>query len=166
MFVTHRHCMSLNLAVAAIAIALFAAGCCPSAPEIPHSSTQPTTRLTTGSPVEVFRTKVAHTGSILFRSFSGKEIGTDCDSDLKFLPDGTIKMAEYGYALQNYEGTYQLADDGTITMRLTRDDTSLLLERADGKNGFIFGNRGGATIPASAGSYWPFRPPVATVSKE
>ncbi len=94
----------------------------------------------------------------------------DSDTDLTFLPGGKAHMFEYGYAVSSYDGSYSIDDQGVVTMtfpkfgsawpkmQLRRDSQSLLLRPADPQTGFVFGNRGGATIPDGSGSYWPFRP--------
>ena len=42
-------------------------------------------------------------------------------------------------------------------MMLYRDGAAFMLRPADAQTDFVMGNRGGATIPGGAGSFWPFR---------
>ena len=94
----------------------------------------------------------------------------DGDTDLMFLPGGVAHMFEYGFAVSEYPGTYSVNAKGEVNTRfptfghpwpvmtLSRDATSLLLRPTGAGNGFMMGNRGGATILGGRGSYWPFRP--------
>jgi hypothetical protein len=101
-------------------------------------------------------------------------MGMDADTDLTFLPGGAVHMIEYGVGVSQYRGTYTVTPAGNVTakfptfghawppMTVRRDNISLLLLRTEGNDHFVMGNRGGTTIMAGQGSYWPFRPiPVA-----
>jgi hypothetical protein len=96
----------------------------------------------------------------------------DCDTDIELRPDGHAVLTEYGYAVRKYHGTYSTAaGNGTSeltlalngyrgtwpTMSVYVDESEILLIPAKGPTGFVFGNRGGATVPGDAGSFWPFR---------
>jgi hypothetical protein len=93
----------------------------------------------------------------------------DNDTEITFFASGAAHMFEWGFALASYSGRYRIQSDGRITvqfkdfdkgwpdMMLERDATSLLLRPIRSDAGFVMGNRGGATMPDSAGSYWPFR---------
>lgn len=117
---------------------------------------------------------ISSQGSVTFRSFNGKWIGMDCDTDLTFLPNGSIHMFEYGFAVSGYRGTYTMNSVGQVTVQLPtfrgpwplmlmqKDSTSLLLMPAQNVNGIVMGNRGGATVVGGKGEYWPFRPVDAT----
>jgi hypothetical protein len=121
------------------------------------------------TPADQFEGAIAKKGSVLFRSWNGKTIGTDCDTEITFFPGGNVEMVEYGIGVNHYTGNYAIAKDGKISaefkdfgqpwpvMILGQDTKGLVLRRADGKKGFIFGNRGGATVPGDAGTFWPFR---------
>jgi len=106
---------------------------------------------------------------VTFRSFGGKWIGMDGDTDLTFLPNGAVHMFEYGDAVTGYYGTYAFDPGGNITLQLPtfghgwpvmsmrKDATSLLFVAARDGNDLVMGNRGGATLAPTQGKYWPFR---------
>jgi hypothetical protein len=115
-------------------------------------------------------------GSITFRSWGGKWIGTDCDTEITFLAGHEVIMTEYGNGVSQSKGIYSTDPSGQIEIKLEKlrhDWPSMILER-DGISlrlrpekrgmGFIIGNRGGATMRDRQGSYWPFRP--VTVDEE
>jgi hypothetical protein len=107
--------------------------------------------------------------SVPFRSWNGKWIGTDCDTEIVLHRDGRVSLTEFGYGVDDYEGRFTIESDATITldlkdygsdwprMSLYKDESSLLLIPADGKAGFLFGDRAGATVPNDAGTFWPMR---------
>lgn len=111
---------------------------------------------------------------ILLQSWNGRWIGTDCDTNIELHADGNVVLTEYGYAISEYNGTYSIttAADGTASeltislkdypgtwpvMAVYTDLSELLLMPTEGSAEFLFGNRGGATVPGGAGSFWPFR---------
>jgi hypothetical protein len=119
--------------------------------------------------VSEFHDRIEKNSSITFRSWNGKAIRKDSDTEITFFANGVAHMFEWGYALTSYTGTYRIQSDGRISVQfnhfdndwpdmiLERDTTSLLLRPAKGDVGFVMGNRGGATMPGTGGSYWPFR---------
>jgi len=123
---------------------------------------------------EAFDAAFADSGGILFRSWDGRWIGMDSDSDIELHADGNAVLTEYGFAVSKFDGTYSItvAADGTASdlrlslkdyrgtwpvMAVYSDQSKLLLIPTDGSAGFVFGNRAGATVPDDAGSFWPFR---------
>jgi hypothetical protein len=152
-------CDALGLLMVFALVAL-AVGC-----ESPHPATQPSTK----AAISEFNDLLATRGRVAFLSWNGKWIGMDGDTDITFLPAGAVEMTEYGYSVRNYKGTYQLDGDGVISIQLDefksgwppmvleKDAKSLLLRPKDSDQGFVMGNRGGATVRAEDGSYWPFR---------
>ncbi len=112
---------------------------------------------------------IAARGSVTFRSWGGKWIGTDCDTDITFLPNQVAYMIEYGVGVKSYKATYSVDSTGQVTLRLKDfghkwpvmildlDAVSLRLRPTRG-GGLVMGNRGGATVIGGQGSYWPFRP--------
>jgi len=120
--------------------------------------------------VSNFNDRIAKDGLLTFRSWSGKLLRTDSDTEITFLPEQRVHMTEYGYVVNSYDGSYRIDASGEImtkfedfrhewpVMLLQQDSTSLLLRPKDPKVGFVMGNRGGATILGDQGSYWPFRP--------
>lgn len=117
-----------------------------------------------------FHDEIRRRGSLTFRSWNGRWIGMDGDTDLTFLPGGLVHMTEYGAGVTGYRGTYTVTPTGDVTanfptfgqpwtaMSVRRDTVSLLLVPVEGNDRFVMGNRGGATLTAGQGSYWPFRP--------
>jgi len=138
-----------------------------------HGTTNATTRPTTmpvasiDLPVIAFEDLLRRDGALTFRSWEGKRIGMDCDTDLRFFPGGKLEMVECGLGVVQYEGTYRLDFDGLLTtkfegydrwpvMRLGSDERSLVLSRSDGRRGMGWdGHQSGMT---DGKSYWPFRP--------
>jgi len=136
------------------------------------SSVQPTTAPGPAAPASAsdLAALIAKQGSVTFRSFGGKWVGMDGDTDLTFLPNGAVHMFEYGIGVTGYRGTYAIDPGGNITLQLStfpeawpvmsmqKDATSLLLVPARNGNDFVMGNRGGVTFAPGQGTYWPFRP--------
>ncbi len=79
-------------------------------------------------------------------------------------------MFEYGVDVSAYHGTYTVDSRGIIALQmptfghawpvmvLQKDAMSLFLVPAKNGNGFVMGNRGGATFAPGQATYWPFRP--------
>lgn len=119
--------------------------------------------------ISEFNDRLARQGRIVFLSWNGRWIGNDSDTDLTFLPGGFVEMTEYGFAVEKHKGTYRLDADGAISLQLDgferdwpaivleKDAKSLLLRPKDDEQGLVIGNRGGATVHAEDGPYWPFR---------
>ena len=96
---------------------------------------------------EALDTAFSGTDSITFRSWNGKWIGTDCDTDVELKADGTAVLTEYSVAIYKYHGTYSISDLTKVslklrdytspylpTMYLITDDSALLLVPADNSN--------------------------------
>lgn len=127
--------------------------------------------------INELESRVARDGSFTFRSWEGKSIGMDSDTELTFLPNHTVHVTEYGYVVTGYKGMYRIDSKGEVTakfddfkhewpiMLLQKDSISLLLRPKNGLD-FVMGNRGGATIPGGKGSYWSFRPVSASEETE
>jgi hypothetical protein len=160
---------------ALLVLALLSLGCDRAKPgppgeQVARPSTQPVSPLSVAATAKDIDALTSAQGSLTFRSWNGKWIGMDGDTDLTFLPQGAVHMFEYGDAMAEYSGKYTIDADGVVTMSfpkfgqdwpkmmLRRDTASLLLKPTDDRTGLIIGNRGGATIPSDAGGYWPFRP--------
>ncbi len=113
--------------------------------------------------------RVTRDGSVTFRSFEGKWVGTDIDTEITFLPNRVAHVMEYGYVRTGYKGTYSINSKGEVTasfhntkrewpvMLLQKDSISLLL-RPKGSPDCLIGDSGCVTIPGGIGNYWPFRP--------
>ena len=146
-----------------VLVCVVSAGCSEqSGPPPPDYSTQ------AANVKEALDTRFADAESIAFRSWNGKWIGMDCDTDVTLNADGTAVVTEYGYAVREYSGTYSVANstelslvlrdyDSWPTMYVIPEDSDLLLMPTDSSGGFVMGNRAGATLPGGAGSFWPFR---------
>lgn len=104
-----------------------------------------------------------------FLSWNGHWKGTDCDAGIFLAKHGKIKVIEYGYSLETYQGTYTVDPAGTInvslkhypdkwpSMYLTNEKHGALLYPKDQNPAFILGGRAGAAVTAGNDSYWPFR---------
>jgi len=117
---------------------------------------------------EALDTRFSNAESITFRSWNGKWIGMDCDTDVTLNADGTAVLTEYGYAVREYTGTYSIANstelslvmrdyDSWPTMYFIPEESDLLLVPTENSGEFVMGNRAGATVPGGGGSFWPFR---------
>jgi len=142
--------------------------------EAPITSLLPDSAERISNVQEILDAAFADSGGILFRSWDGRWIGMDSDTDIELHADGNVVLTEYGYAVSKYDGTYSItvAADGTASdlrlslkdyrgtwpvMAVYSDHSKLLLIPTDGSVGFVFGNRAGATVPDDSGSFWPFR---------
>ncbi len=116
-------------------------------------------------------------GSITFRSWDGIWIGTDCDTEITFLPDQVVYLIEYEDAVSCYKGTYAINQTGRIAIRLDdldkkwpimvleRDTLSLRLRPKKRSLSFTQSGKSDATIWDGDNSYWPFRPVTADAEK-
>jgi hypothetical protein len=114
--------------------------------------------------------EIRRRGAITFRSWNGKWIGTDCDTDLTFLPGAVVHLFEYADMVLEYNGTFTITDRGEVTVRcpklsqpwpvltLRRDDQSLILLPRQSVQSIDLANPVGGTTTAGRGSYWPLRP--------
>ena len=125
---------------------------------------------TTSAAVSAFQNYIQSKGSITFRSWNGKALRMDSDTELVFFQNSSVYMLEWGITLTRYSGTYQVQPNGQIKIQLINferkdwpdmvlesDLDSLLLRPVNPNQGFVMGNRGGATLFKKHGSYWPFR---------
>jgi hypothetical protein len=163
--------MLISLQLVVFGLAISAVTGCASPSDVP-------TQNPLWSPVSEFQEHIQRNGSITFRSWNGKALRMDSDTELTFFPKNVVHMFEWGYTLASYSGSYEIQPAGRITvefkgfnqgwpdMLLDRDATSLLLRPADAAQGFVMGTRGGAYVPGDKGSYWPFRVPTANEEKE
>jgi hypothetical protein len=167
--------MAVSRIAFAVAISVCAIGCRDagqSALSPGHSQTAPEASIGTAKPASAseLNNLIAEHGSVTFRSFNGKWIGMDGDTDVTFLPKGAVHMVEYGAGVGYYDGTYAIDSSGQVTLELPtfgsvwppmilrKDEASLFLLPIDDPDGFVMGNRGGATFAPEDGPYWPFRP--------
>src|SRR2546427_12171191 len=54
--------------------------------------------------VSNFNDRIAKDGLLTFRSWSGKLLRTDSDTEITFLPEQRVHMTEYGYVVNSYDG--------------------------------------------------------------
>jgi hypothetical protein len=105
---------------------------------------------------------LAKRGKVEFRSWNGKWIGTDCDTDIVLRSGGIVEVVEYADAIARYDGKFQLDNDGVVSLHfegiqthwpvlmLEKDAKSLILRPKDRKvESEASGRRGYG--------YWPFR---------
>jgi hypothetical protein len=117
---------------------------------------------------EVVDKAISTSKSLVFLSWNGKWIGTDCDTEIEFFPDHSVVLTEFGVGVEKFKGSYSISSESVITLSLSgyrakwpgtrvwKDGKDLLLAPSDGSNNFIFGERGGATLMGD-GTFWPFR---------
>ena len=67
-----------------------------------------------------FNAVVAADGEVGFLSHNGKWVGTDSDLGIIFRPQGSALLTVYGFAVQEYQGTYEIADNGEVTGRFPK----------------------------------------------
>src|SRR5437667_1903433 len=163
--------MLTTLQLAVVALAIYAVASCGS-PN--HASMQSPP----SGPVAEFQGHIQRNGAITFRSWSGKALRMDSDTEMTFFPKNVVHMFEWGFTLASYSGGYEVQPDGRIAvqlrdfrqqwpeMLLDRDVTSLLLRPADAAQGFVMGTRSGAYVSGDRGSYWPFRMLTGNDEKE
>jgi hypothetical protein len=131
-----------------------------------EASSQPTTPPAVAASEADLNALITKHGSVTFRSFDGKWIGRDSDTEVTFLPRGAVHVFKYGAAVNVYHGTYAIDPRGVITLKLPtyggawpamsllKDATSPFLVHAQDADGIVMGNRGGVTFAP----YFPFRP--------
>jgi hypothetical protein len=159
---THRElarsgpAMLTSLQLVVVALAISAVAGCESPSDVPMQNPPP-------SPVSEFQSHLQGNGSITFRSWNGKALRMDSDTEMTFFPKSVVHMFESGYTLASYSGRHEIQPDGRITVQLNgfnerwpemlldRDATSLLLRPADAAQGFVMGTRGGAYVPGDKG---------------
>jgi hypothetical protein len=166
-----RQVMPTSLQLVIFALVIAAAAGCGSPADVPAQKP-------VSGPVPEFQGHIQRNGSITFRSWNGKALHMDSDTEMTFFPNNAVHMFEWGFTLASYSGRYEIQPSGRITMQLKgfnerwpemlldRDATSLLLRPADAGQGFVMGTRGGAYVPGEKGSYWPFRMLTANEEKE
>ena len=114
-------------------------------------------RLLVLNPREVIREALSGPTAITFLSWNGEWIGTDVDTEINLMADGTVRLTEYGIGMDSYDGTYSINENSELllslagyegnwpAMRVYRDQSVLLLAPADTSNATRIGSR------------WPFR---------
>lgn len=146
----------LSIGYAALVLA-FAIGC-----QYQPLATHAVTTQNRAEILTEFHELLAKKVKVVFRSWNGKWIGTDCDTDVIFRPAEVVEVVEYRDAIARYEGKYSLDDDGVaslwfeglsepwLALVLERDSKSFLLRLNDSKQGLVNGYR-------RWDGYWPFR---------
>jgi hypothetical protein len=121
------------------------------------------------SAIAEFNDLLANRGKLTFLSWGGQWVGTDCDTDLTFMPGGVVEMTGYGYTVNTFAGTYQIDAERVVSLQLPtlpngwppmvleKDSASLLLRSKDPAQGSAAGSRRGAALRGGEKSYWPFR---------
>lgn len=163
-----------NIRIVALLSLLSVFGC--SKAKQSHTEFLPVTAERVSLIADVIEDTRSESDYVFFRSWNGRWIGTDCDTEIELHPNGIAVLIEYGYAVNKYDGTYSVNelsnnDNNESELCLTfpeyegewppmavyREGSDLLLIPTDSSLGFAFGNRSGATIPGGSGSFWPFR---------
>ncbi len=109
------------------------------------------------NPREAIREALSGPTTITFLSWNGEWRGTDVDTEIKLMADGTVRLTEYGYSMHSFDGTYSINQNSELSlsldgynddwpaMRVYRDKSMLLLAPAD------------MSSVTRVGSRWPFR---------
>jgi len=120
-------------------------------------------------PAERLHEQLESSGSVVFKSWNGESPqGADCRTDIILRADGSACLMEYGYALQEYKGSYSITNANEVvlalegypewpTMVLAEDESSLILLNKTGSTAYIFGKRAGSVIWGDPNKFWPFR---------
>jgi hypothetical protein len=66
--------------------------------------------------VTEFESRIAKSGSVTFRSWSGRALRSDNDTELTFLLNNAVHMFQWGLALRSFTGTYALEPGGRVTL--------------------------------------------------
>ena len=96
---------------------------------------------------------------IVFRSFNGRWVGTDCDAEIRLFPDRKAILTAYGVGVTHYDADYsygpiqdnqsatvqftftgQAVDDSPLEfpkLQLYVDGSELILVPAEGTNGYV-----------------------------
>lgn len=88
-------------------------GCGPN-PQLPSATVDVTTL--SKNPASIREVAFNDHAVITFLSHDGIWIGTDDDMELQLWRDGTAKITDFGYSITQQIGTFELADDGTLTV--------------------------------------------------
>jgi hypothetical protein len=108
--------------------------------------------------VAALRARLGKDGTVIFRSWSGRWIGTDIDADLQLLPDGRLKLVRFGVGVDSHRGRWRLEPDGVLRSQLD-DPLPGWPELVPGVDGDFLQLRPkdprGAY--ATADGFWPFR---------
>jgi hypothetical protein len=131
-------------------LALAGCGPEPANPDIPSERVEP-------GPVAAKRLRevLERDGSVIFRSFDGRWIGTDGDTDLQLSRGGKGNLIHFSVGIVKSPAAYVISDDGRLTvsledgkswpaMELTWDRRSLVLKAVDPPG-------------ARPAEYWAFR---------
>ena len=89
---------------------------------------------------------------LVFRTFNGEWVGTDCDVDILLHPDGNAHLTVYGNAVHESDGTYAFSSANRVTfdfptaytrlpdMDAYNDGSGYILVPAKNTEGFIRGD--------------------------
>jgi hypothetical protein len=120
-------------------------------------------------PIARLNEQFGRSDSVVFKSWNGElPQGADCRTDIILRADGSASLLEYGYALQEYKGSYSITNANEVvlalegypewpTMVLAEDKSSLILQNKNGSTAFIFGKRSASSIWGDPNKFWPFR---------
>lgn len=120
-------------------------------------------------PVARLHEQFGRSDSVVFKSWNGESPqGADCRTDIILRADGSASLLEYGYALQEFTGSYSITNANEVvltlegypewpTMVLAEDKSSLILLNKTGSTAYIVGKRAGTVIWGDSNKFWPFR---------
>jgi hypothetical protein len=118
---------------------------------------------------EVFSHLSTRPGGVTFVSRNGRMYGMDSDAKITLKANNQAEVTEYGFAPQDYMGTYFVDASGAIhvslrryrakwpTTYLRKDKRGAILFPTDQDPSFRMGGRAGAFETSEMAPYWPFR---------
>lgn len=107
--------------------------------------------------------------TVVFVSRDGKMYGMDSDSVISFEPNGEVVLGEFGVGIAGYRGKYDVAKDGSVSvtlkgyrakwpeMKFSNELGKMRLYAHKDGDGFVMGDRGGATEMKGMKRFWPFQ---------
>lgn len=104
-----------------------------------------------------FKSHLSYNGSVTFRNFHGNSQGMDGDVDIRFYPDGKVRIAANSMGIQSYVGIYAADDNGKVLMTRRKpgeqfpEIPAMMLSRGD--RGLLLRPHGAAEVSA----FWCFR---------
>ncbi len=121
------------------------------------------------SRTEVIARITSNPNGITFVSRDGRMYGMDSDARITLKAESQTEVTEFGYAIQTYNGTYAVDEQGAIrvslrhypakwpTMYIYSNKKTAWLFPADRDPSFRMGGRAGAVETSRMKPYWPFR---------
>lgn len=117
----------------------------------PEIARRPSSAFVEGPPaVAALQERLAREGSVILRSWKGRWIGTDVDTDFQLLRDGRVKIVDYDEDVDTHHARCRLTPEGLLRIEGWPD----LALGADGKDLQL---RPLGPASSKGEGYWPFR---------